>query len=84
MIYEEYTEFCKKDCRKLKIDMLHIKKRLEELSNSNLITIKQDEKYSDVYELKLPDDQIAKLFDRMYKNGDKINQNMFLHLKSYS
>jgi hypothetical protein len=34
--------------------MILVKKALEELANSNLIHIKNDEKYVNLYELKLP------------------------------
>ena len=48
--YEEYISIVK---LRVKIDKLHFKKRLEELHNSNLISIKQEEKYSEVFDLKI-------------------------------
>jgi hypothetical protein len=58
MIYQEYSEYVSpkyhQGLTKIKLDMMLVKKALEELANSNLIHIKNDEKYLNVYELKLP------------------------------
>ncbi len=60
MIYSEYSNFCEpkninySGLTKTKLDLIIIKKALEELINSNLISVKNDEKYLQVYELKLP------------------------------
>ena len=60
MIYAEYSLFCQpkynanSGLSKTKLDLIVVKKALEELLNSNLISVKNDEKYLQVYELKLP------------------------------
>jgi hypothetical protein len=58
MIYQEYSEYVTpkfhSGLTKIKLDMILVKKALEELANSNLIYIRNDDKYVNVYELKLP------------------------------
>ena len=49
------------------MDILQIKKILEELNNSNLIHIKPDEKYQFLYELKLPVDETKNVIRNLEK-----------------
>lgn len=70
---------------KTTLDILIIKKILEELANSNMIYIKSDEKYLSLYELKLPYyetvDIIKGLNFKKIKNMDSSLQG-FLEFKS--
>ncbi len=80
MIYAEYSLFCQpkynanSGLSKTKLDLIVVKKALEELLNSNLISVKNDEKYLQVYELKLPyeltQNTISKLDDYNNFNFD--------------
>jgi hypothetical protein len=58
MIYQEYSEYStpkyQGGLNKNKLDLIFVKKAFEELASSNIITIKNDEKYVNIYELKLP------------------------------
>lgn len=58
MIYKKYYELIfmpnKGKVQKSKLDLTLVKKYLEELANSNLILIKNDDKYGNIYELKMP------------------------------
>lgn len=71
MIYQEYSEYVSpkyhNGLNKIKLDMMLVKKALEELANSNLIYIKHDEKYVNVYELKLPVMITKNMIERLSK-----------------
>jgi len=71
MIYQEYSDYVNpknhSGHHKLKMDMILVKKALEELANSNLIYIKHDEKYLNIYELKLPAVITKNIIERLSK-----------------
>lgn len=83
LIYQQYKEFgnSKTDFVNFRtnLDQISIKKILEELSNSNLITIKNHEKYLVVYELKhsveIEKQYIIKLYNDQIKNIDNNMKN---------
>ena len=52
------------------MDILQVKKVLEELYNSNLIYIKPDEKYQFLYELKLPGEETKMLISNLDKDKE--------------
>lgn len=58
MIYQEYVKFVlpkqKEGVHRTKLDLIIVKKILEELATFNLINIRSDDRYVNVYELKLP------------------------------
>jgi len=85
MIYQEYLKYLGVSQMKTTLDILIIKKILEELANSNMIYIKSDEKYLSLYELKLPYyetvDIIKGLNFKKIKNMDSSLQG-FLEFKS--
>lgn len=90
MIYQEYSEYVSpkfhSGLSKIKLDMILVKKALEELANSNLIHIKNDEKYVNLYELKLPvgitKNVIEKLAEMPGMSFDR-EMNSMLHSISY-
>ena len=71
MIYSEYLDYCKKYNQNFKIDLLQMKKRLEELRNSNIISIKTNEKLTEVYELKLPLDELKTILNKIYNDSNR-------------
>jgi hypothetical protein len=77
MIYQEYTNFClskysysNSGMTKVKSELIVVKKALEELCNSNLIWIRYDEKYIQVYELKMPYDVTQKTIEKLEDNDN--------------
>jgi hypothetical protein len=66
LIHQEYLCYCKNYRWKV-IDILQVKKILEELYNSNLIHIKKDDKYINLYELKLPIDETRQYILKLEK-----------------
>lgn len=85
MIYQEYSDFvCPKfqqsGSHKVKLDMVVVKKALEELANSNLITISHDDRLLNTYELKQPLEVTQSLLFKL----DQMNLGNFdSDLKSY-
>lgn len=83
MIYHEYISFTTNQNIRTKLDILIIKKILEELANSNLIHIKSDEKYLNLYELKLPYSETVDLLKELnfkkFKNMDSTLQGFLEH-----
>ena len=53
----------------MKLDSIVIQKLLEEMFNSNLIHIKNDEKFIQLYELRKPIDETVSLINSMDGNG---------------
>ncbi len=89
MIYQEYGEFIcpmfqQSHPMKMKLDSITVKKALEELANSNLISIMSDERYVNTYELKQPLEVTQNLLFRLdemkYGNFDTDMRN-FLNVK---
>ena len=84
MIYQEYKNFVLKHDVKTVLDIIIVKKILEELANSNVIYIKSDEKYLNLYELKLPNNETCDLIKELNlmkcKNMDSTLQG-FLEFK---
>ncbi len=60
-IYNDYVEYKKSKKINTILDIIIIRKILEELANSNLIHIKSDEKYLNLYSLKYPTDETAEM-----------------------
>ena len=56
-------------------DLILIQKYLEDLNNCNLISIKNDEKYGKLYQLKLPLSEIRKILVHL-KNSNKLDTEM--------
>jgi hypothetical protein len=87
LINQEYLIYCNKFKWK-KMDILQVKKVLEELYNSNLIHIKSDEKYQFLYELKLPVDETKTVIKNLekIKNTDTslITSNMLTFIENLS
>lgn len=81
-LYKEYLEFSKISKRTLIIDILQFKKRLEELKNCNIISISYDDKHGEIYDIKLPDDEMNDLFDKLYKEKTNFDNEMFRFYKS--
>lgn len=79
MIYKKYYELIFKPnigrIQKSKLDLTLVKKYLEELYNSNLISIKIDEKYGNIYELKLPLCEMKRII-RSLENVNKLDDDM--------
>ena len=79
MIYKKYYEVIFKPnigrIQKSKLDLTLVKKYLEELHNSNLISIKSDDKYGNIYELKLPLCEMKKII-RSLENVNKLDDDM--------
>ena len=69
LIYQEYIHYCNTN-RWKRLDILQVKKVLEELYNSNIIYIKPDEKYQFLYELKLPADETKILISNLDKGKE--------------
>ena len=65
MIYKKYYEMIfmpnRGKVQKSKLDLTLVRKYLEELANSNLILIKNDDKYGCIYELKMPLSETVKV-----------------------
>jgi len=77
MIYKEYEDFVhpkfqQSSFMKIKVDLIIVKKALEELNNSNLISIISDERYLQIYEIKQPSDVTQRLIFKLekLKNGN--------------
>jgi hypothetical protein len=79
MIYKKYYEVIFKPnigrIQKSKLDLTLVKKYLEELYNSNLISIKNDDKYGNIYELKLPLCEMKKIISSL-ENVNKLDDDM--------
>lgn len=86
LIQHEYVEYCKNTNQDFKINLLQLKKRLEELRNSNIITLRSDEKLNDLYELKASDEQVKDFLDNLYKDSHRNNFDEKMHewLKKHS
>lgn len=81
MVYQEYVETLQEVTRhggsvRIKIDLLLMKKSFEELSNSNLIHIKHDDKYINCYELKIPLDELKRLILKLEENSVNFDNDM--------
>jgi hypothetical protein len=63
------------------LDLTAVKKGLEELNNSNLINIKNDDKYLKIYELKMPFDVTRDIIINLH-NLKNVDNNMIAFLKS--
>jgi len=61
--------------KKSKYDFVLIQKFLEELSNCNLISVKNDDKYGKIYQLKLPLSETRKILQSL-KEYDKLDSEM--------
>ena len=61
LINNDYVEYKKSKKINTILDIIIIRKILEELANSNLIHIKSDEKYLNLYSLKYPTDETAEM-----------------------
>ena len=61
--------------KKSKYDLVLIQKFLEELSNCNLISVKNDDKYGKIYQLKLPLSETRKILQSL-KEYDKLDSEM--------
>lgn len=90
MIYKEYSDCLlesnkNNNLNRTKLDLIIIKKILEELGNSNLLYIKSDEKYLSCYELKLTIEEtkssIMKLENDNYGNFDHDLKNWLASIK---
>lgn len=83
MIYKDYIDYVKRHKITTKLDVIIIKKILEELANSNIIHIKSDEKYVNLYELKLPYSETETLLRELNieksKNMDSTLQGFLEH-----
>ena len=79
MIYKKYYEMIfmpnKGKVQKSKLDLTLVKKYLEELANSNLILIKNDDKYGCIYELKMPLSETVKVI-RSLSSTNKLDDDM--------
>ena len=79
MIYKKYYEVIFKPnigrIQKSKLDLTLVKKYFEELYNSNLISIKSDDKYGNIYELKLPVCEMKKIICSL-ENVNKLDDDM--------
>lgn len=84
MIYQKYYELFHKPnhsgIQKSKLDLTLVKKYLEELANSNLISIKIDDKYGLLYELKLPLFEINNIIKRL-ETKNKLDNEMSTLIK---
>jgi hypothetical protein len=72
LIHQEYIAYCAINKWK-RLDILQVKKVLEELYNSNLIHIKSDEKYQFLYELKLPLEETKNVIRNLEKVSNTDN-----------
>ena len=64
-----------KNYKRSSYDLILIQKFLEDLNNCNLISIKNDEKYGKLYQLKLPLSEIRKILV-LLKNSNKLDTEM--------
>ena len=64
--YNKYKTIMK-NYKRSSYDLILIEKYLEELNNGNLISIKNDEKYGKLYQLKLPLSEIKKILQTLKK-----------------
>lgn len=60
-VYHDYVEYKKSRKTSNILDIIIIRKILEELANSNLIHIKSDEKFLNLYSLKYPIAETAEM-----------------------
>jgi len=60
----------------MKLDSIVVQKLLEEMFNSNLIHIKNDEKFIQLYELRKPIDETIKIINSMDGNGYTLDSYM--------
>lgn len=60
----------------MKLDSIVIQKLLEEMCNSNLIYIKSDEKFIQLYELRKPIDETISLINSMEGHGYNLDSYM--------
>lgn len=83
LFYNEYKSIVKNRINKKKsnYDLILIQKFLEELNNCNVITIKNDEKYGKIYQLKFPICEIKKVIESL-KENNKIDSEMASFLNS--
>ena len=84
MIYNKYYSLMRRsNTKKSKLDLVLAKKYLEELCNSNLIYIKNDDKFGCVYQLKLPVKETIKLILKLDEENkiDYIIRNLCSSLK---
>lgn len=81
-VYNEYKEYLKKSSQTFKLDILQIKKRLEELSNCNFVCILFSEKYNETYELKIPLSTLCEYMSIVEKEC-KGKQNPNLDMNTY-
>ena len=72
--YNKYKTIMKLNKRS-SYDLILIQKFLEDLNNCNLISIRNDEKYGKLYQLKLPLSEIRKILQTL-KNGGKLDSEM--------
>jgi hypothetical protein len=79
--------FCKKNNQtiKIKLDLLQLKKKLEELKNSNIIHVKYDDKLTELYQLKFSEKELMNTFLDLYErnNQDKGFKNFDLNMKKW-
>ena len=84
MIYNKYYSLMRRsNTKKSKLDLVLAKKYLEELCNSNLIYIKNDDKFGCVYQLKLPVKETIKLILKLDEENkiDYVIRNLCFSLK---
>ena len=80
LIHDEYSKYIKKTRQNFFLDLLQLKKRLEELQSCNLISIKSDEKYTDLFELKTSLEETKELLENLYsQNINKMNFDSEMH-----
>ena len=72
--YNKYKTIMK-NYKRSSYDLILIQKFLEDLNNCNLISIKNDEKYGKLYQLKLPLSEIRKILV-LLKNSNKLDTEM--------
>jgi hypothetical protein len=74
--YNKYKAIIKKYLTKRSsFDLILVQKFLEDLNNCNLISIKNDEKYGKLYQLKLPLSEIRKILQTL-KEKNKLDSEM--------
>jgi hypothetical protein len=87
LIYNEYLDYCKKysQSSKIKLDLLQLKKKLEELKNSNIIHVKYDDKLIELYQLKFSDKELMDTLLDLYKenNQNKGFKNIDFNMKKW-
>ena len=72
--YNKYKTIMK-NYKRSSYDLILIQKFLEDLNNCNLISIRNDEKYGKLYQLKLPLSEIRKILIHL-KNSNKLDTEM--------